>query len=274
MDVYQLSDDLLMEPHSSMRSSAFFASAGNYLLLADFASLLHSSSYGCFHLPGKRLEVDWQRSCSLRVSGSLQGACFYQGWNSRPSIILTELTAIQPNQRSFCQQSKGFSLKEFSSGLSSGRGVPSCQQARGTLWFLLCFLFSSLVRSMDWSRAHAPPSLSLALSLFALESQCAIYFIHASNSAQLCCVTLHSCLHCGSLLVRFNYFWFLIKPHVFFSNYSLQVPLRNVCFLIHHLREAKPRKTQGSATVISNIQIPDTLILTIIMQLYKFLTWF
>lgn len=159
-----------------------------------------------------------------------KGACFYQGWNSRPSITLTELTAIQQNQRSSCQQSKGFSWKESSRGLSSGRGVPSCQQDMGILWVTPpSFLFSSYFfppKSAS-SQIHSicqEHRLHLLSLCFPLRATFSFNLLNVSVVIQLCCggvmklfeVLLFSC---KEIIFCFTFKWIqifsLATPSIF-----------------------------------------------------------
>lgn len=85
-----------------------------------------------------------------------RGPWFYQRWNASPSITLSGLTAIQPNQRPPCEQSQGsFSLNK---GLLSARGVPSCQDKSHTSLFL--------VKSRALLKSPYSPSFLLSLCIF------------------------------------------------------------------------------------------------------------
>lgn len=101
------------------------------LIICNIDLLLHSStsSWSCFASAWREAR-SWLAGGQAEFWTQWKGASFDPEWSSRPSITPSELTAIQQNRWNSCQQSKGLSLTECSSGLSLEKGVPMCQQDR------------------------------------------------------------------------------------------------------------------------------------------------
>lgn len=123
-----------------------------------FGGLFPSALRGGLRLTGRgpaprELAAGWR---GLFLSG---------GWNTGPSVTLTELTAIQAERRSSCQQSKGFFIE----------GRPVIREGRSSLSAPLgdtpgttspC-LSKALLNPAHWSRAqrhHGRPSPSRSLN--------------------------------------------------------------------------------------------------------------
>lgn len=122
----------------------------------------------------KRLEVDWQRSCSLRVSGSLEGACFYQGWNTLPVHHPDRADNHSAKPEEFLPTIKGLFIEGIQLWPVIRVGRSQLSAGQGILWYLpCCFLFfifskfvvTSIALVKSTCSALPPPILTLSVCL-------------------------------------------------------------------------------------------------------------
>ena len=121
----------------------------------------------------KRLEVDWQRSCSLRVSGSLEGACFYQGWNTLPVHHPDRADNHSAKPEEFLPTIKGLFIEGIQLWPVIRVGRSQLSAGQGILWYLpCCFFFFKVcghihcIGQEHMLRPPTPYSDSLCLSHF------------------------------------------------------------------------------------------------------------